>query len=313
MRDPRLSRRTLLQGTALGLGTAALGLRTARAALPSPSSPVTISVVDVAGNLALTQKAIENFRKAKPQLVSKFNFTKAPGTRAARQDQGAAGGGPRRHRPRADRHRRARGRHRAGPVGRAAAGPRRRAAEAGLHLSAARRPDADPGQGSGRGRHLLPLGPAARVRARARQAGARQHRRAAGLGEGQPQPLHVRPPGQLRPGPHLHHGPALHPGRQGPEGPDGRLGEDLGLPRGAGPRDRVLPVGHRRDDEGAGRGLARHHRVDHRLGHQPARARRRAGSRPRSRRSRASTGSATPTTWSCPRACRTRSSACCSS
>jgi putative spermidine/putrescine transport system substrate-binding protein len=78
MRDPTLSRRTLLRGTALGLGTAALGLRSARAALPSPSSPVTISVVDVAGNLALTQKAIENFRKAKPQLVSKFNFTKAP-------------------------------------------------------------------------------------------------------------------------------------------------------------------------------------------------------------------------------------------
>jgi putative spermidine/putrescine transport system substrate-binding protein len=39
---------------------------------------VTLSVVDVAGNLALTQTAIENFRKAKPQLVSKFNFTKAP-------------------------------------------------------------------------------------------------------------------------------------------------------------------------------------------------------------------------------------------
>jgi putative spermidine/putrescine transport system substrate-binding protein len=78
MRDHALSRRTLLRGTALGLGTVALGLRSARAALPAPSSPVTISVVDVAGNLALTQKAIENFRKAKPQLVSKFNFTKAP-------------------------------------------------------------------------------------------------------------------------------------------------------------------------------------------------------------------------------------------
>src|SRR3954453_20700173 len=78
MRDPTLSRRTLLRGTALGLGTAALGLRSARAALPSPSSPVTVSVVDVAGNLALTQGAIENFRKAKPQRVSKFNFTKAP-------------------------------------------------------------------------------------------------------------------------------------------------------------------------------------------------------------------------------------------
>jgi putative spermidine/putrescine transport system substrate-binding protein len=78
MRDRTFSRRTLLGGAALGLGTAALGLRAARAALPKPSSPVTISVVDVAGNLALTQKAIENFRKAKPDLVAKFNFTKAP-------------------------------------------------------------------------------------------------------------------------------------------------------------------------------------------------------------------------------------------
>ena len=39
---------------------------------------------------------------------------------------------------------------------------------------------------------------------------------------------------------------------------------------------RVLPVRHRRHDEGAGRGLARHDRLDDRLGHQPARARHRA-------------------------------------
>ncbi len=42
-----------------------------------PKSPVTLNVVDVAGNLALTQGAIENFAKKHPELVSKVTFTKA--------------------------------------------------------------------------------------------------------------------------------------------------------------------------------------------------------------------------------------------
>jgi hypothetical protein len=43
-----------------------------------PTSPVTINVVDVAGNLALTQDAMEEYAKKNPKLVAKFNFTKAP-------------------------------------------------------------------------------------------------------------------------------------------------------------------------------------------------------------------------------------------
>src|SRR5678815_209184 len=46
--------------------------------LPMPTSPVTINVVDVAGNLALTQDAMEEYAKKNPKLVAKFNFTKAP-------------------------------------------------------------------------------------------------------------------------------------------------------------------------------------------------------------------------------------------
>src|SRR4029078_1105099 len=46
--------------------------------LPMPKSPVTINVVDVAGNLALTQDAMEEYAKKNPKLVAKFNFTKAP-------------------------------------------------------------------------------------------------------------------------------------------------------------------------------------------------------------------------------------------
>lgn len=50
----------------------------AQSKLALPTSPVTINIVDVAGNLALTQKAIENYAAAKPHLVSKITFTKAP-------------------------------------------------------------------------------------------------------------------------------------------------------------------------------------------------------------------------------------------
>ncbi|HYG88411.1 MAG TPA: extracellular solute-binding protein [Azospirillum sp.] len=51
----------------------------ARAEVPAfPKGPVTINIIDVAGNLALTQKAIENYRKANPNRVSRFTFTKAP-------------------------------------------------------------------------------------------------------------------------------------------------------------------------------------------------------------------------------------------
>src|SRR6185437_12586093 len=45
---------------------------------PLPKSPVTINVVDVAGDLALTQGAIEAYQASHPNLVAKVNFTKAP-------------------------------------------------------------------------------------------------------------------------------------------------------------------------------------------------------------------------------------------
>ncbi|MCW0233025.1 MAG: extracellular solute-binding protein [Ferrovibrio sp.] len=75
-----LTRRGLL-GSAAGL--AAVGIAGAqsgaRAAVPPlPTSPVNLNVVDVAGNLALTQKAIEAYRVANPKLVSRIAFTKAP-------------------------------------------------------------------------------------------------------------------------------------------------------------------------------------------------------------------------------------------
>ncbi len=76
MSDVKITRRTFVGGAAGAAGLAAVGARAQTLALPT--SPVTLSIVDVAGNLALTQKAIENYRKAKPNLVSRITFTKAP-------------------------------------------------------------------------------------------------------------------------------------------------------------------------------------------------------------------------------------------
>ncbi len=42
------------------------------------AQPVTLNVVDVAGNLALTQEALEAFAAKNPTLVSRITFTKAP-------------------------------------------------------------------------------------------------------------------------------------------------------------------------------------------------------------------------------------------
>ena len=42
-----------------------------------PSKPVELNILDVAGNLQLTQGMIEDFQKKNPDIVSKVNFTKA--------------------------------------------------------------------------------------------------------------------------------------------------------------------------------------------------------------------------------------------
>ncbi|OBZ93126.1 ABC transporter substrate-binding protein [Pararhizobium polonicum] len=72
-----ITRRTFVGGVA---GMTGLGMMPGRlfAQLKAPASPVTITVVDVAGNLALTQGMFENYAAAKPEWVSSFAFTKAP-------------------------------------------------------------------------------------------------------------------------------------------------------------------------------------------------------------------------------------------
>jgi len=67
------TRRAVVAGIA---GSMAMNVRAFGQALPS--SPVTLNIVDVAGNLALTQVAIEKYRDKNPKLVSKISFAKAP-------------------------------------------------------------------------------------------------------------------------------------------------------------------------------------------------------------------------------------------
>ncbi|HTJ58561.1 MAG TPA: extracellular solute-binding protein [Devosiaceae bacterium] len=74
-----ISRRNFITGTAGLAGVAALGSSgRVFAAMPLPKQPLTISIVDVAGNLALTQGGFDGYAAQKPNLVSKFVYSTAP-------------------------------------------------------------------------------------------------------------------------------------------------------------------------------------------------------------------------------------------
>jgi len=69
------TRRSVVAGIA-GSAVAGFAAR-AQTIPPMPKSPVALNVIDVAGNLALTQEAIENYRKKNPKLVSRISYPKA--------------------------------------------------------------------------------------------------------------------------------------------------------------------------------------------------------------------------------------------
>jgi putative spermidine/putrescine transport system substrate-binding protein len=65
-------------GAGLGfVGAAMLGVP-ARAQMALPKSPVALNIVDVAGNLALTKPAIQDYAAANPKIVSHIAFSQAP-------------------------------------------------------------------------------------------------------------------------------------------------------------------------------------------------------------------------------------------
>ena len=73
----KTTRRSVLAGLS---GAAALGAsRAFGQGLPLPSSPVALNIIDVAGNLQLTQAAIERFAQGEPEARSRaLNFSRAP-------------------------------------------------------------------------------------------------------------------------------------------------------------------------------------------------------------------------------------------
>lgn len=86
------TRRGVLAGAA-GIA-AGLAPRAFAAAPPAlPKSPVTLNIIDVAGNLQLTQAAIQAYARAHPELIANVTFSQAPapelpGKLKAQQDAG---------------------------------------------------------------------------------------------------------------------------------------------------------------------------------------------------------------------------------
>ena len=78
MQSQKPSRRSFLATTGGALGAATVGSSLISGEATAQAAAVTLNIIDIAGNLALTQKAFEAYRKAKPDKVSKFTFTKAP-------------------------------------------------------------------------------------------------------------------------------------------------------------------------------------------------------------------------------------------
>jgi putative spermidine/putrescine transport system substrate-binding protein len=76
-RAPHQRRRGLMKHMTMKLAGVATALWALASAAPAPAAPVTLNIVDVAGQLVVTQSAIESFRDKHPELVSKITFTKA--------------------------------------------------------------------------------------------------------------------------------------------------------------------------------------------------------------------------------------------
>ncbi|SEF01933.1 putative spermidine/putrescine transport system substrate-binding protein [Rhizobiales bacterium GAS191] len=90
MRTRRKARIRLLAAATVVLAMPTLG--TAQE-FSKPKTPLVISVIDVAGDLQLSQRALEKFRETHPELVAKFVYTQATapelaGKLKAQQDAG---------------------------------------------------------------------------------------------------------------------------------------------------------------------------------------------------------------------------------
>ena len=249
------TRRALLGGIA---GTTALGaaVRRARAAAPPalPTAPVTLNVIDVAGQLQLTQRAIETFVKANPKLVSNISFSQAPapelpGKLKAQQAAGrvdidlvltgtdalSAGIDQKLWVPLVTDY--------------AAALP-----TLDDDLPARRAEDAGPGAGPGGLRGVLPGRSAAGIHAGRGEADTdRRPQELLDWTKAHPKRFLYARPANSGPGRCWLQGLPYLLGDKDPKDPEGGLGQDLGLSGRTRQEHRILPNRHRRDDEGVGR------------------------------------------------------------
>ena len=123
--DRNRARRRALRGALALAGAVALmatgALPVAAQGMPAmPKSPVTLNISDPAGDLALTQAAIDEYQRKHPELAREGEHRPRDSARAAGQAQGNAGSRPRRHRPHPHRHRFPGRGHRPGPADEAA-------------------------------------------------------------------------------------------------------------------------------------------------------------------------------------------------
>ena len=314
MRFPVITRRTFVGGAASAAGFAALGGRALAQQPALPKSPVTLNIVDVAGNLALTQKAIENYRRAKPKLVSKITFTKAPapelpGKIKAQQEAG-----------RVDIDLVLTGTDglSAGIDQKlwvaAAAGYAAEPAEARRHLPARRAPQMQElAEDQGVCVVYYPSGPLHRIHARRGEDAADDAPRSCWPGPRRnPNRFLYARPANSGPGRTFLMGLPYILGDKDPKDPVNGWDKTWAYLEELGKYVEYYPDRHRRDDEGAGRGLARHHRLDHRLGHQPARPRHRAEGGEGRHAQGLPLGHRRALHVRARRACPTRSSRCCS-
>jgi putative spermidine/putrescine transport system substrate-binding protein len=72
----RINRRNLIAAAASLTALRATGAQAQAPALPK--APIALNVIDVGGALALMQKGFEAYAKAKPELVSRITYVKAP-------------------------------------------------------------------------------------------------------------------------------------------------------------------------------------------------------------------------------------------
>ena len=79
--------------TGASASTGASGSAAAAASMKVPSAPVTINVLDVAGNLQLTKGMIENFKAAHPEIINNVTYSTATAPELAGKLQAQQQGG----------------------------------------------------------------------------------------------------------------------------------------------------------------------------------------------------------------------------